>query len=239
MDVRNHKEGCMPKNWCFQSVVPEKTLESPLDCKEIKPVNPKGNQPWIFIGRTDAEAAAPILWPLDAKSQLIGKDPDVGKDWRQEEKENEMVGWHHWLNGHEFDQAPGDGEGQRGLACCSPWGCKELDIIEWMNNNKSQPSENMLVWANKPPLIPTSYKSTYSSSRTTAQEHGIPMGLGSWRSSRCPAPPLPHWSAYHIPWLCSPLPVPLSEQCISTGVNPVLMFLFWWQHALTQAKCRL
>ena len=117
--------------------------------------------------------------------------------------------------------------------------CKELDIIEWMNNNKSQPSENMLVWANKPPLIPTSYKSTYSSSRTTAQEHGIPMGLGSWRIFRCPAPPLPHWSAYHIPWLCSPLPVPLSEQCISTGVNPVLMFLFWWQHALTQAKCRL
>ena len=138
MDVRNYKEGCMPKNWCFQTVVLEKTLESPLDCKEIKPVNPKGNQPWIFIGRTDAEAAAPILWPLDAKSQLIGKDPDVGKDWRQEEKENEMVGWHHWLNGHEFDQAPGDGEGQRGLACCSPC-CKELDIIEWMNNNKSQP----------------------------------------------------------------------------------------------------
>ena len=101
----------------------EKTLESPLDCKEIKPVHPKRNQPWMFIGRTDAEA--PILWPPDAKSQLIGKDPDTGKDWRQEEKgttEDEMVGWHYRLNGHEFEQAPGVGEGQGSLAYCSPWG---------------------------------------------------------------------------------------------------------------------
>ena len=96
-------------------VVLEKTLESLLDCKEIKPVNPKGNQPWIFIGRTDAEVEAPIIWPPDVKSQFIKKDPDAGKDWRQEEKgktEDKMVGWHHWLNGHEFEQALGDGEGQ-------------------------------------------------------------------------------------------------------------------------------
>ena len=236
----DHKEGCMPKNWCFWTVVLEKTLESPLDGKEIKPVNPKGNQPWIFIGRTDAEAEAPILWPLDVKSQLIGKDPDAGKDWRQEVKEDEMVGWHHWLNRHEFEQAPGDGEGQRGLACCSPWGRKELDTAEWINNNKSQPSENMLVWANKPPLILTSYKHTCSPSRTTAQEHGIPIGSGFWRSPWCPARPLPHQSGEHtLPWLCSPLPIPLSEPCISTGVDPVLMFPFCWQHALTQATCRL
>ena len=119
----DHKEGWRPKNWGFQILVLEKTLESPLDCKEIKPVNPKGNQSWIFIGRTDAEAETPILWPPD-ENWLIWKDPDAGKDWRQEEKgttEDEMVGWHHWLNEHEFEQAPGDGEGQRSLACCSPW----------------------------------------------------------------------------------------------------------------------
>ena len=108
----DHKEGWVPKNWIFQAVVLEKTLESPLDCKEIKPVNPKGNQPWIFTERTDAEAEAPILWPPDAKSQLVGKDSDAGKDWGQEEKEkteDEMVGWHHWLNRHEFEQTLGDG----------------------------------------------------------------------------------------------------------------------------------
>ena len=95
-----------PKNWCFWTVVLEKTLESPLNCKEIQPVHPKGNQSWIFIGRTDVEAETPILWPPDAKNWLISKDPDVGKDWRWEEKgttEDEMVGWHHWLNGHEFE----------------------------------------------------------------------------------------------------------------------------------------
>ena len=107
-----------------------KTLESPLDYKEIKLANPKGNQSWIFIERTDAEAEVPILWSPNAKNWLIGKDPEAGKDWRQEKKgmtEDEMVGWHHWLNGHEFEQAPGVGDGQEGLACCSPWGCKELD----------------------------------------------------------------------------------------------------------------
>ena len=112
----------------------EKTLESPLDCKDIQPVHPKGVQSWIFFGRTDVEAEAPILWPPDSKSSFIGKDSDAEKDWRQEEKrptEDEMVGWHHWLNGHEFEQALGDGEGQGSLACCRPWGCKESDMTEW------------------------------------------------------------------------------------------------------------
>ena len=106
-----HKEGWAPKNCCFQAVVLEKTLKNPMDCKEIKPVNPKGNQLQMFIGRTDAEAEALILWPPDVKKWLIRKDPDSGKDWEQEEKgatEDEMVGWHHWLNGHEFEQTPGD-----------------------------------------------------------------------------------------------------------------------------------
>ena len=111
-------------------------LESPFNCKEIKPVNSKGNQSWIFIGRTEAEA--PILWPPDVKSQLIRKDPDAGKDWRQEEKgmtEDKMVGWHHQLNGSKFEQALEDVEGQGSLVYCSPWGCKESDKTEWLNNN--------------------------------------------------------------------------------------------------------
>ena len=110
----DHKESGALKNWCFWTVVLEETLDSPLDCKEIKPVNPKGNQSWIFIGRTDTETEAPILWPPVAKNWLIWKDPDAGKDWRQEEKgtiEDEMVRWHHWLNEHEFEQALGGGEG--------------------------------------------------------------------------------------------------------------------------------
>ena len=117
-------------------MVLEKTLESPLDSIEIKPVNPKRNQPYIFIGRTDAEAETPTLWSPDVKSWLTGKDPDAGKDWRQEEKgttEDEMVGWHHWFNGQEFEQIPGDSEGQGSLACCSPWSCKESDTTEWLN----------------------------------------------------------------------------------------------------------
>ena len=121
----DYKESWASKNWCFWTVVLEKTLESPLHFKEIKPVSPKGNQSWIFIGRTDAEAETPIRWPPDAKSWLIGKGPDAGKDWRQDEKgmtEDEMVGWHHRLDGHEFEQALGVGDGQGGLACCSPWG---------------------------------------------------------------------------------------------------------------------
>ena len=129
----DYKESWAPKNWCFWTVVLENTLESPLDCKEIKPVHSKGNQSWIFIGR--AEAETPIRWPSDAKNWLIWKDPDAGKDWRQEKwtTEGEMVGWYHWLNGHEFEHTLGDGDGQRGLACCSPWGCKESDPTEWLN----------------------------------------------------------------------------------------------------------
>ena len=118
--------------------MPEKSLEIPLDSKEIKPVDPKGNQPWMFIGRTDAEAEAPILRLPDAKSQLTVKDPDAGKDWGQEEKratEDEMVGWHHWLSGHEFDWTLGASEGQGSLGCRSPWGHKESDTTEWLNRN--------------------------------------------------------------------------------------------------------
>ena len=131
----DHKESWALKNWCFWTVVLEKTLESPLDFKEIKPVHPKGNQSWIFIGRTDAEAETPILWPPDAKNQLNGKDPDAGKDWRQEEKgmTDEMVGWHHQLNGREFEQAPGVGDGQGSLACCSPLDRKRSDTTEGLN----------------------------------------------------------------------------------------------------------
>ena len=126
----DYKENWAPKNWCFWTMVLERTLESPLDCKEIQPVHPKGDQSWVFIGRTDVEAETPVLWPPDAKSQLIWKDPDVGKDWGQEEKgmtEDEMVGWHHRLSGHEFEQTPRGGEGQGSLVCCSPWGHKEPD----------------------------------------------------------------------------------------------------------------
>ena len=122
-----HKENWAPNNWCFWTVVLEKTFESPLDSKEIQPVNLEGNQPWIFIGRTDAEVEAPILWPPDARNWLIGKDPDSGKDWRRQDKgmiEDEMVGWHHLLNGPEFDQTPGVGDGQGSLVCCTPWGRK-------------------------------------------------------------------------------------------------------------------
>ena len=133
----DHKEGSVPKNWCFWAVLLEKTLENPLDSKEIKPVNPKGNEPWIFPGRTDAKAEASILWPPDAKCWLTGKDPDAGKDWRQEEKamtEDEMVGWYPWLNGREFEQTPGDGEGKKSLVCYNPWGHKESDMTEQLNN---------------------------------------------------------------------------------------------------------
>ena len=131
------KESWAVKNWCFWTVLLEKTLESPLDCKEIQPVHPKGNQSSIFIGRTDIEAEVPILWPPDVKRWLIRKDPYSRKDWRQEAKgttEDKMVEWHHRLNGYEFEQALGDGEGQGSLACCSPWGRKESDTTEWLNN---------------------------------------------------------------------------------------------------------
>ena len=126
---------------CFWTMVLEKTLESPLDCKQIQPAHPKGNQSWIFIGRTDAEAEAPKLWPPDGKSWLIWKDPDAGKDWRHEKKgttEDEMAGWHHWLDGHKFGWTPGVGDGQGRLACCSPWGRKELDTTGQLNWTEEQ-----------------------------------------------------------------------------------------------------
>ena len=129
----DHKESWTLKNWCFWTVVLEQTLESPLDSKEIKPVNPKGNQSWIFIGMTDTEAETPVLWPPHGKSWLIGKDSDAGRDWGQEEKgttEDEMAGWHHWLDVREFEWTPGVGDGQGGLACCDSWGHKELDKTE-------------------------------------------------------------------------------------------------------------
>ena len=131
----DHKESWTPKNGCFWTVVLEKTLESPLDCKKIKPVYPKGNQCWIVIGRTDAKAETPILCPPDVKNWLTGKDPDAGKDWRQEKgmTQEEMVGWHHLLDGHEFEQALWVGDGLGNLACCSPWSHKELDMTERLN----------------------------------------------------------------------------------------------------------
>ena len=132
----DHKESWAPKNWCFWTVVLEKTLESLLDCKEIQPVNPKGNQSWIFTGRTDAEAKTPTFWPLDMKNGLIGKDPDSGKGRRQEEKgttEDEMIEWHHQLEGREFEQAPGIGDGQGSLECCSAWGCSQTQPNDWID----------------------------------------------------------------------------------------------------------
>ena len=125
-----------PKNWCFWTVLLEKTLESLLDCTEIQPVHPKGNQSWVFIGRTDVEAETPVLWPPDAKSWHIWKDPDAGKDWGHEEKgmtEDEMVGWHHQFNGHEFGWTLGVGDGQGDLVCCGSRGCKALDMTDWLN----------------------------------------------------------------------------------------------------------
>ena len=134
----DHKESWVSKNWCFWTVVSEKTLENTLDSKEIKSVHPEGNQSWIVIGRTDVEAETPILWPPNVKSRFIRKDPDSGKDWRQEKgtTEDQMVGCHHWLNGHEFGKAPVESEGQGSLACCSPWSHKELNLTEQLNGTE-------------------------------------------------------------------------------------------------------
>ena len=136
MQELDYKASWVLKNWCFWTVVLEKTLESPLNCKEIQPVHPKRDQSWVFIGRTDVEAETSILRPPHAKSWLIGKDPDAGKVWGQGEKgttEDEMVGWHHRLNGHGFGWIPGVGDGQGGLACCSSWGRKQFDMTAWLN----------------------------------------------------------------------------------------------------------
>jgi len=130
------EEGWAPTNWCFWTVVLEKTLESPLDCKEIQPVHSEGDQPWDFFGRTDAKAETPVLWPPHVNSWLTGKDSDDGRDWGQEEKgttEDEMAGWHHWLDGRESEWSPVVGDGQGGLACGDSWGRRELDTIAWLN----------------------------------------------------------------------------------------------------------
>ena len=135
----DYTESWMPKNWCFWTVVLEKTLESPLDCKEIQPVHPKRDQSWVLIGRTDVEAETPIFWPPDMKNWLIWKDPDAGKDWRQEEKgtiEDKMVGWHHQLNGHGFGWTPGAGDRQGGLVCCGSWGRKELEMTDRLDSTE-------------------------------------------------------------------------------------------------------
>ena len=137
----DHKESWALKNWCFWTVVLEKTLESFLDYKEIQPVHPKGDQSWVFIGRTVAEAEAPILWPPHAKCWLIWKDSDAGRDWGQEEKgttEDEMAGWHHRIYGHEFEYTPGVGDGQGGLVCCDSWDHKESDTTERLNWTESE-----------------------------------------------------------------------------------------------------
>ena len=137
MDVRvDCEESWAPKNWCFWTVVLEKALESPLDCKEIQLVHRKRDQSWVLIGRTDVEAETPILWPPDVKNWLIGKGPDAGKDWGWEEKgttEDEMAGWHHWLDGHGFAWTLGVGDGQGGLVFCGSWGCKESDMTDRLN----------------------------------------------------------------------------------------------------------
>ena len=173
----DHKESWVPKNWWFQIVVLEKTLESPLDCKEIKSVNPKGNQPWIFTGRTDAEAEAPILWPSDVKSQLITKDPDAGKDWRQKEKraiEDKMVGWHSWCSGHELGQTPGDGEEQGGLACCSPWDLEEsIGLGDWTTATRfviafvSRSKLILILWLQSPSAVILKLKKIKSATVST------------------------------------------------------------------------
>ena len=133
------KKTWVPRHWCFQIVVLEETFESPLNCKDIKPINPKGNQTWVFFERTDAEAEVPIPWPHDKKSWLIRKDPDAGKDWRQKEKnvgKDEMVTWHHQLSGHEVEQTPGTSEWEGSLKCCGSWHHKELDMTASLNNSK-------------------------------------------------------------------------------------------------------
>ena len=152
MDVElDCEESWVPKNWCFWTVVLEKPLESPLDCKELQQVHSKGHQPWVFFGRNDAKAETPVLWPPHAKSWLIGKDSDAGRDWGQEEKgmtEDEMAGWHHWLDGRESEWTPGVGDGQGGLACCDSWGRKESDTTErldWTELNKCLPSASTRI----------------------------------------------------------------------------------------------
>ena len=193
----------------------EKTLESPLDCKEIQPVHPKGSQSWLFIGRTDAEAETPILWPPYVKSWLSGKDPDAGKDWGQEEKgttEDEMAGWHHRLDGHEFEWTPGVGDGKGGLACCNSWGYQESDTTEWLNwteLNEKRTYRQVIkrmkeqVWASK--LL---YKEDWNKNVYPRCPHHDPEGNseGRWRKKMLRASLPKHrilvtvylWDARHV-----------------------------------------
>ena len=160
------KERWAPKNWCFWTVVLEKTLESPLGWKEIQPVHPKGNQSRIFIGRTDAEAETTIFWPYDSKNWLIGKDPDAGQDLWEEKgvTEDEIAGWHHRLNGHEFEQTLGDSEGQGSLACCwSPRGHRESDTTEWSNSNNNRQE----IFASQLPKAMRGQELTWNQNQTT------------------------------------------------------------------------
>ena len=158
-------EGWVPKNWYFWTVVLEKTLESPLDCKEIQPVHSEGDQPWDFFGRDDAKAETPVLWPPHVKSWLIGKDTDAGRDWGQEEKgmtEDEMARWHHRLDGREFEWTPGVGNGQGGLVCYDSWGCKESDMTERLNWTELKHSWHYLS-------LELERKLTFSSTMATAE----------------------------------------------------------------------
>ena len=209
------KESWALKNWCFWTVVLEKPLESPLDSKDIKPINPKGNQSWIFIGRTDAEAETPILWPLYSKNWFIGKDPDAGKDWRQEEKrmtEDETVGWHHRLSGHELEQAPGVGDGQASLVCCSPRSHKESDTTERLNWTELMQMTDPPYQTDPVQVLPTPelLSSVLCQLMELFQQpsHIPPWGSAgtssSWRSGVClPQPLLDHSLPVCSPlWLC-------------------------------------
>ena len=195
------------KNWCFWTVVLEKTLESPLDSREIKPVNPKGNQHWIFIGKTDAEGKAPKLWPPDVKSLLIRRYHDAGNDWRWEEKgttEEEMVGWHHRLNGCEFEQTPGDSDGQGSLMCCSSWGRKELEMTEQLNNNKEMKRP---WWPGNMGLDSTTIQMWISQNTTKSMSPHTDLSLGplgmftpSLLVRYLPAEPWPHQQILPLFW---------------------------------------
>ena len=187
------EESWAPKNWCFWTVVLKKTPESPLDCKEIQLVHPKGDQSWMFIGRTDVEAETPTLWPPDAKSWLIWKNPDTGKDWGQEEKgttEDKMVGWHHQLNGHGFGLTLGVGDGQGGLECCGSWGHRVRH--DWATE---------LNWLNKCCCQSVSCVWLFSTSRTTV--HNAPLSMGLWRQE--------YWSG---------LPFHSPEDLPNSGIKP-------------------
>ena len=196
----DHKESWAPKNWWW-TVVLQNILESPFNSKEIKPVNAKGNQSWIFTGKNDAKAEIPIIWPPDVKNWLLRKDPDAGKAWRQEKKgmtEEEMLGWHHQLNGHEIEQSLGVCDGQGRLACCSPWGPKESDTIEWLNwtenhhimlilCHRTKGKLKLYLWCEKEHLAPMQTIHLWK----RGASHRFPAGiLGGVRTRQCTAFPI-------------------------------------------------